>query len=125
MILRLPPKNIDDAKDIENIETAISNTHPSLVHLLCTWHINKNILGRCKKLFGTAEKWENFMGVWNIFTSSKTNDEYTTNWKRLESILNTNLELSEYINGVWMKHEQKFVQLWTSRYFHFGNTTTS
>ena len=39
------PKDIDNGNDIEYIDTAIQNPHQNSVHLLCMWHINKNILG--------------------------------------------------------------------------------
>ncbi|XP_028068684.1 uncharacterized protein LOC114271253 [Camellia sinensis] len=39
---------------------AIDNTFPNARHLLCRWHINKNVLMKCKKMFETKEKWDKF-----------------------------------------------------------------
>ena len=35
---------------------AISIVFPGATHLLCKWHINRNVLARCKKLFEMKEK---------------------------------------------------------------------
>ena len=40
---------------------AISIVFPGAKHLLCRWHINRNILAKCKKLFETKEKWDQFI----------------------------------------------------------------
>jgi MULE transposase domain len=32
----------------------------STTHILCVWHINKNILVKCKKFFKTQEGWDKF-----------------------------------------------------------------
>ena len=40
---------------------AISTVFPGATHLLCKWHINRNVFVRCKKLFETKEKWDMFI----------------------------------------------------------------
>lgn len=49
---------------------------PRDMHLLCRWHINKNVLVKCKKLFETKEKWDMFNAFWNMLVSSSTEDHY-------------------------------------------------
>ena len=39
---------------------AIESIFPVSSHLLCRWHIGKNILAKCKNLFRTSEKWDSF-----------------------------------------------------------------
>ena len=34
---------------------AIRNVFPDVPHLLCIWHVNKNVLAHCKPAFSTAE----------------------------------------------------------------------
>ena len=53
------PKDIDNGNDIDHIDTAIENTHQNSVHLLCMWHINKNISARHKNFI--EESWEPFV----------------------------------------------------------------
>ena len=57
--------------------------------------------------------------------NSKDQDSYTENWGKLYLVMRDNLELQECINNVWLKHQKKFVALWTDKYAHFGNQTTS
>ncbi|CAL5383046.1 unnamed protein product [Camellia sinensis] len=35
---------------------AIQKIFPSARHLLCRWHISKNVLTKCKKMFETQQK---------------------------------------------------------------------
>ena len=34
---------------------AIERVFPNAKHLLCRWHVNKNVIAKCKKLFATKE----------------------------------------------------------------------
>ena len=45
---------------------AIESIFPVSSHLLCRWHIGKNILTKCKNLFRTSEKWDSFCSSWNV-----------------------------------------------------------
>ncbi|SAL97265.1 hypothetical protein, partial, partial [Absidia glauca] len=47
--------------------------------LICRWHINKNTLANCKKMF-TEEDWEDFRTSWMSCMNSHTEDQWTTNW---------------------------------------------
>lgn len=44
-----------------SLMNAISRVFPTATHLLCRWHINKNVLTKCKKLFSTKEVCDLFM----------------------------------------------------------------
>ena len=44
-----------------SLVNTISSVFPGVTHLLCKWHINRNVLARCKKLFETKEKWNRFI----------------------------------------------------------------
>lgn len=48
----------------------ISTVFPNATHLLRRWHISKNVLTNCKKLFMMKEMWERFMMIWNILVVS-------------------------------------------------------
>ncbi|XP_028068917.1 uncharacterized protein LOC114271500 [Camellia sinensis] len=55
---------------------AIENTFPNAGHLLCRWHINKNVLAKCKKMFGTKKKWDKFNTAWNYLVLSSIEEKY-------------------------------------------------
>ena len=61
------------------------NVFPTATHLLCRWHISKNILVNCKKLFETNEVWEVFITSWNILVLFATKDHYMQHLRLLES----------------------------------------
>jgi hypothetical protein len=120
-------------------------------HVLCYWHISKCLLTNCKALFGTMERWEEFMQFFQKVVFSKTEDEYEDlleefktefNWNdgnphlatpnstpdEIQDLTTKDLERQalEYTLGQWLtpyKHE--IVHAWTDRHFHCGTTTTS
>lgn len=48
-----------------SIIRAISHKFPLAAHLLYLWHLNKNVLSHCKKLFEDNESWTEFYETWN------------------------------------------------------------
>ncbi|KAH9750386.1 protein FAR1-RELATED SEQUENCE [Citrus sinensis] len=74
---------------------AIEKIFPSATNLLCRWHISRNVLANCKKLFETNERWEAFNSSWNVLVFSATEQEY-------------------------IQH-----LTWTDFIMHFGNMTTN
>ena len=46
------PRVILSDRDLALIN-AIKRAFPNAKHLLCRWHINKNVIAKCKKLFAT------------------------------------------------------------------------
>lgn len=48
----------------------ISRVLHNATHLLCRWHISKNVLVNCKKLFMMNKIWERFMMIWNLLVVS-------------------------------------------------------
>ncbi|XP_028077050.1 uncharacterized protein LOC114279072 [Camellia sinensis] len=55
---------------------AIDNTFLNARHLLCRWHINQNVLTKCKKMCETKQKWKKFNISWNYLVLSSTKEEY-------------------------------------------------
>ncbi|XP_028107346.1 uncharacterized protein LOC114306324 [Camellia sinensis] len=73
---------------------AIQKIFPSARHLLCRWHISKNVLTKCKKMFETQQKWEKFNHEWNSVVYSSFEIQYE---ERLKLLLK---EFSSYPNAV-------------------------
>ena len=57
---------------------AINIVFANASYLLCKWHINKNVLTKCKKMFETKAKWDRFTLYWNMLVNSSTEEEFTT-----------------------------------------------
>jgi MULE transposase domain len=46
---------------------------------ICLWHINKNVLLHCKKLFSNGLEFDRFLKVWNYICYSATEEDYFSN----------------------------------------------
>ena len=62
-------------RDMGLIRT-ISDVFPSSAHLLCIWHVNKNVLAHCKSAFSTSETWEKFYAEWHTVIQATTIETY-------------------------------------------------
>ncbi len=119
-------------------ELAIMNCLDELfmdsTHLLCTWHVNMNILANCRKHFPADKrnthsndttidpKWEGFLKDWSLLLSSATELEYTTNLTKFR--IHPQVAVS-YIEDTWLKWKEKLVQYWVDSNLHFGIRVTS
>lgn len=67
-------KDLYEYLDIPDLDVILTDAQNSLIwaitivyllvsHLLCLWHINKNVVVHCKKWFDN-ETWEEFLGIW-------------------------------------------------------------
>ncbi|KAL7233195.1 hypothetical protein ACSBR1_016929 [Camellia fascicularis] len=60
---------------------AICTVFPETTNLLCRWHIGKNVLANCKKMFETKDKWEMFIMSWNMLVmSSSEESKFVVAW---------------------------------------------
>lgn len=64
---------------------------PSCTHLLCTWHLSKNLLRNVKAAFGNkTEDWHAFLHAWwklCMKSDSSTIDQFDEEWSELRSFL--------------------------------------
>ncbi|WCJ18213.1 hypothetical protein M5689_000583 [Euphorbia peplus] len=99
---------------------------PHSNHLLCTWHINKDVQARVTIIFGDANFAEQFKnGRWYRIIHSTSIEDYTAQVRSLRANFSgENEELIKYLSGTWLVHKEKFVEAWTNEVLHFGNVTT-
>ena len=69
---------------------ALRNVFHSTKNILCRWHIQKNVLAKCKKKFTDQKQWDKFSGMWSLVMNSKTEEDYHENWELLMSIFPQN-----------------------------------
>ena len=96
-------------------------------HLLCLWHISKNIVAKCHNSFKDKETWNMFYSEWKLVVYASSEEEFWTQWNALghkwqdfyageiEYLANT------YIND--FRHH--FIKAFTNKVLHFDITTTS
>jgi hypothetical protein len=106
---------------INSIETVF----PESQHMLCLWHINKNIESYIK----TNSKVDvtKFLKLWNQLCFSQTNLDYQNSKDIIKNYL---LEFKadkvlKYLENKWYPQDHKFVYMYTSKLRHFGYGTTS
>ncbi|CAG8668060.1 1788_t:CDS:2, partial [Acaulospora morrowiae] len=75
--------------------------------------------------FPTDEEWIEFLGNWITVIKSKTEEDFNEKWEELMKKYNKNLSIVKYLQDTWLLLKKHFVSLWTDRYLHLGNVTTS
>ncbi|KAG5544166.1 hypothetical protein RHGRI_016796 [Rhododendron griersonianum] len=80
---------------------AITNVYPHATNLLCRWHISKNVLAKCKKMFDD-KMWEEFICSWGLVVLSASVAQYE---ERL-CVLKCDFEMVpvalEYVEKNWL-----------------------
>ncbi len=139
-------KSIITDKD-DALSAAILAHLPFMYHFLCIWHINMNVMKKCKPIFrqkfnnelgdeeigdnqykaGVDERWKAFLQFWNTVIGATTKDVFTAAWIALQRAY-PELEFAvtiAYLENEWLCHKEKFVHTWTDHHLHFGHRTTS
>ena len=59
---------------------AIKVIFPSIGHLLCLWHIEKNILSKCMVKFEKEKDWKLFLSSWTNLIESPDESTFNEAW---------------------------------------------
>ena len=103
---------------------AIKVVCPDNPHLLCIWHINKNVTSHTKQHFRTNIEYQEFLQAWNRLIYSNTENDFNTSLSEFEKRYQTSSAL-RYVKETWLIHKEKFIVAWTQQYLHLGNSATS
>jgi transposase-like protein len=118
---------------------------PQTNHLVCIWHVFKNILAHCKAEFKkdlaikypalpmedvrtrVTATWEELLPDFQRVIYTKTIYEYETAWAAFQTKwLPKYPRIPTYIENTWLlKYKTMIVTAWTNHVLHFGNTATS
>ena len=105
---------------------AIEKKFPRANHFLCRWHISRNIMANCKKLFAANDKWEKCLMSWNLLVLSSNEIEFIDRFKTMQRDLASFPAMMEYVINTWLnKYKERFVSAWTDKIMHFENLTTN
>lgn len=96
-------------------------------HLLCIWHVNKNVLTNCKSTFIFTETWKKFYSMWNNVLQTKIVKAFEWVWNQLKNEYSEKYsELVDYLINTWIRpFAKKIIKCYISEIRHFMNTTTS
>jgi hypothetical protein len=112
---------------------ALDSVFPESVHLLCTWHVNMNILANCRKHFPKDQlgetgtdvvhpMWAEFLKDWASLMDAATEAEYTLH---LIQFRTHSKAATAYVEATWLKWKEKLIRYWVDSNLHFGVRVTS
>ena len=105
---------------------AVKTVFPECTNLLCTFHINKNVKGKCKSLIDQRNAWEYVMNAWGTLVDCPSEHQFDEYLKRFEIVCLPWPMFVDYVKDTWIiPHKEKFVTAWTNKVMHLGNTTTN
>ncbi|KAG5544831.1 hypothetical protein RHGRI_017326 [Rhododendron griersonianum] len=104
---------------------AIEVVFPGTTNILCVWHIEKNVLSKCKPKFEREQDWETFLSDWTNLVESPDESCFNKAWQRLQVVYKEKEYVCNYIKNTWLPFKEKFVKAWTGNHLHFGNHVTS
>jgi MULE transposase domain len=113
---------------------AVNTQFPQSPHILCRWHVNMNVLAKCKRFFPAPIKgsdnitrrhpqFKAFMRDWVSILNSSTKSEYLLNLAKLRTYPRGAVE---YVEGTWLTlWKEKLVRYWINQALHFDVLVTS
>ena len=105
---------------------AIGEVFPHSKHLLCQFHITKNIVAKCKLLVLNADKCNKIESLWRDVVSSTTEEQYNERVAEFQAFYSEYKSFSGYVMDTWLTPwKERFVAAWIDQYMHIGNTTSN
>ena len=94
-----------------------------MIHELCVWHVEKNVLEHCKKYFVINEKFEIFMKIFKDIIYSSIEKILQKKWMNFNREIDVNIVI--YIEDNHWNNRKKWVKYYTDKVLHFDNIITS
>lgn len=107
-----------------SLMNAIYAVFPTSMHLLCRWHISKNVLSKCKNMFDSPAPFNYFLNSWGSLVLSSTLDDYHERLAILQRDFSAYPKPLQYVSTTWLPYSDRFVETWSDTCMHFGNVTT-
>jgi hypothetical protein len=102
---------------------ALSVVFPEASHLLCTWHIQKNLVTNAAKLIKDKSKEKDMLKYWKNLIQIPIESKFRASFERFSSEYGS--EFQDYMTKNWLPVEEKYSNAWTKLVPHFGHRKTS
>ncbi|POW07208.1 hypothetical protein PSTT_08425 [Puccinia striiformis] len=98
---------------------AIEVIFPTARHLLCQWHMAKNLYNHCRPILGEPA-YSEFKKAWNFVLVSNSPKSYQKNYANLA--LQCTPEVMDYMTTNWIPLKDKFFRYLISDIYHFNTS---
>ena len=105
--------------------SALPNIFPTARHLICLWHINKNVLTNCKAWFDGDDEWKEFYATWQKVIYANTETASNQAWEAMRLKHEDDFLPMNYLDDLLRSNREKILRCFTNHVLHFGNTATS
>ena len=128
----------DKAGGLHNVCSVV---WPEVPHLLCRWHIDKDVKGYCQKHWLEVtdrqisnearktiidERVDEFLEFWSQILYAATEAEYNLAWHRTQlQFQHSQPQILSYLVRNWLPFKETFVRAWTDKIRHYGNVDSS
>ena len=106
------------------LSNALSVVFPDSHHILCTFHIAKNVLKNCRKKI-PDEEWQTFLDDWGLLVDSESIEEYNYNRTNFNTSYKSYPAVIKYVDKLLNDYAEKFVACYTNHTTHLGNRTSN
>ena len=102
----------------DGLAAAAKLVYPTMLTVLCAWHVNKRVLAYCKGKFATDLDWKVFFDAWHNLIWSPIPKIFEDRW--LQFTINYDYgntkQCINYIKNEWIKPGQieRLVTAWTN-----------
>lgn len=128
------PRVIATDRDLALMEAIDSRfpTHPTTHsegtrHVLCLWHLHRNVAKNCKASFAINEEWEAFLAAWHAVIYASTHADSKAAWIQLViDYHESHRQDVDYIATIWLEPwMNRLCKFYTNELRHYGITTSS
>jgi len=118
------PKVFSTDRDLAFMN-ALRDKLPGAYNPICQWHVNKNVLKSCKKLFSTSEGFDVFIQDWKSWLYSMSAEEADENWEYLKLTYGEKSKAFLYVETTWFPHKENLLKYCLDRHFHLESGISS
>jgi hypothetical protein len=126
------PKVIVTDRDTA-LMNAVAKVLPNTTALVCSHHISKNVIAKCKTLCNCKsteqtqeELLKTLVNVWNSVIDSNSEEAYVESVVLFRKVFEKFPDFINYVETTILNPlKEKLVRAWTDRVMHIGNLTTN